>query len=92
MRIPLSGSLTYREAVDVLDRIAAQLTAPETILDMSGVDDVDSSAVALLLAWARRAREQSISIRCEQAPDNVLSLAALYGADGLLALSGRQTS
>ncbi|MBB5019486.1 phospholipid transport system transporter-binding protein [Chitinivorax tropicus] len=89
MRISLSGNLTYREAAKVLEQVTEQLTTPETVLDMQAVGDVDSSVIALLLAWMRRANERSIILRCERAPDNVLSLAALYGTESLLPLTGR---
>ncbi|MEW9898878.1 STAS domain-containing protein [Chitinivorax sp. PXF-14] len=84
MRIKLSGDLTYREARLVMARVVEQLAVPETVLDLAEVNEVDSSAIALVLAWLRRAEEQSIVLRCENVPANLRSLAALYGVEAIV--------
>lgn len=84
MQIKLSGDLTYREARQVLARVVEQLAVPETVLDLAEVNEVDSSAIALVLALLRRAEEHSIVLRCENVPVNLRSLAALYGVETLV--------
>ena len=54
------------------------------MFDLAGVSAADSSGVALLLAWQRRARAAGHRLSFVNVPANVQKLAALYGVDGLL--------
>jgi phospholipid transport system transporter-binding protein len=44
----------------------------------------DSSALALMLAWQRRAQAQGRKLSFVNVPANVDALARLYGVDGLI--------
>ncbi|MBL8398485.1 MAG: STAS domain-containing protein [Candidatus Accumulibacter sp.] len=57
------------------------------LLDLAGVDAVDSSALGVVLAWLRSAAAQNLSLRLVGPPANLLSLAKLYGVDELLPLA-----
>ncbi|MDR3086786.1 MAG: STAS domain-containing protein [Azoarcus sp.] len=79
------------EGVLMLDTVTACFAQPlpegdsgsdgRLIIDLSGVTRVDSSALALLLAWLRQA---SIRIELRAMPESLLALARLYGVDALL--------
>ncbi|HMW16748.1 MAG TPA: STAS domain-containing protein [Accumulibacter sp.] len=53
-------------------------------LDLAGVGEVDSSALAVVLAWLRTAAAKNLPLRLVEPPANLLSLARLYGVDELL--------
>lgn len=54
------------------------------VLDASALQVCDSSAVAVLLALRRAARELEIGWKIERAPAHLLDLARLYGVESLL--------
>lgn len=48
-------------------------------VDLSQLEEVDSSAVSLLLEWLREAQRNQHKLRFTNLPDNLKSLATLYG-------------
>ncbi len=54
------------------------------VLDLQGVTEVDSSAVALLLEWRRTAESRRLALRFANIPSSVENLARLYGVSDLL--------
>lgn len=77
-------ALTFDNAQAALSQGCAALAAGETVFDLGGVKAVDSSAVALMLAWERRVRAQGRSLKFINVPAGVDALARLYGVDGLI--------
>jgi phospholipid transport system transporter-binding protein len=77
-------ALTFQSAREALEQGAAAIGAGETVFDLAGVKAADSSGVALLLAWQRRAQGAGHRLTFINVPDNVRKLAALYGVDTLL--------
>jgi phospholipid transport system transporter-binding protein len=77
-------ALTFTSASEALEQGAAAIRAGETVFDLGGVKAADSSGVALLLAWQRRALDAGHRLTFINVPDNVHKLAALYGVDTLL--------
>lgn len=77
-------ALTFQTAPEALAQGEAAIRAGETVFDLGGVQAADSSGVALLLAWQRRARAAGHQVNFINVPDNVSKLAALYGVDSLL--------
>jgi len=53
-------------------------------LDFSGVDEVDSAAVSLLLEWVRQAAQLGRKLRIKNLPDNLQCLVKVYGLEELL--------
>lgn len=53
-------------------------------LDLSGVDDVDSAAVSLLLEWLRQAARLGRQLRIRNLPENLQCLVKVYGLEELL--------
>lgn len=76
----LKGNLVVDKANLVM---AESLTLPmdttELVVDFADVNTVDTTALALVLAWKRRAKEEFSNISFINLPDNLISLAALYG-------------
>lgn len=78
------GALTFETANAALEQGVAAIRAGETVFDLGGVRAADSSGVALLLAWQRRAREAGQKLTFINVPANIDALANLYGLDGVL--------
>jgi phospholipid transport system transporter-binding protein len=55
-------------------------------IDLSQIEKVDSSAVSLMLAWLREAERSKVGLCFTHVPDNLASLAKLYGVAELLTL------
>ena len=92
-RVLVSGNLTMAN-VTALFREGLKLASAENALsgnrleiDFSGIEKVDSSAVSLMLVWMREAQRSKISVSFSNVPDNLLSLAKLYGVAELLTLA-----
>ncbi|HYH40818.1 MAG TPA: STAS domain-containing protein [Burkholderiales bacterium] len=78
-RCAVQGPLTLSHITAVLAESAALFTGPRLIVDLSGVTEVDSSAVSLLLEWRREAARANRKIEYANIPPNLTSLAELYG-------------
>lgn len=59
-------------------------SAPEVTLDLAAVTEVDSTALSLLFEWRRAALGAGRKLVFVNLPDNLKSLAALYGVTELL--------
>lgn len=71
----LADSLAYSSRPDLPERLT---------IDFSGITDVDSSAVALLLEWRREAARRGKGLYFVNLPANLVALAELYGVTGLI--------
>jgi phospholipid transport system transporter-binding protein len=84
----LSGALDFESLPGVIaeaDRYVARGDIPDRLtIDFSDVAAVDSSAVALLLEWRRRAQERKVALHFQNLPPNLLALAELYGVKELI--------
>jgi phospholipid transport system transporter-binding protein len=80
--VKLEGALILETVAACLERdLPAEGPA---VFDFSGVTRVDSSALALLLAWLRRAKARGSAVELRALPEPLLALARLYGVDTLL--------
>jgi phospholipid transport system transporter-binding protein len=84
-RCTLSGPVTMSNVTQVLAESARAFDGTHVVVDLSGITDVDSSAVSLLFEWQRQARAANRRIEYVNLPANLKSLAALYGVSDLLA-------
>jgi phospholipid transport system transporter-binding protein len=84
-RCSVQGPITIANATAVLAESSSVFTSPRTIVDLSGVTDVDSTAVSLLLEWRRAAARANRHIDFVNLPDSLRTLADLYGVSHLLA-------
>lgn len=79
-RLALSGPATYETHVAMREESEASVADAEVEVDLAGVTDVDSSALALVFFWQRRARRLTLL----NPPRSLLALADLYGVVELL--------
>ena len=70
----LSGPVTLANVNAVLDEGKSMLTAPALTVDLSGVTEVDSTCVSLLLEWRREARRNQRTLQYTNLPHNLKSL------------------
>jgi phospholipid transport system transporter-binding protein len=83
----LGNSLTNRNAATVLRDGLSRVAQGELTVDCSALQQVDSAAVAVLLAWQRAAAQRGQALALNGVPAQLQSLASLYGVDGLLGLA-----
>lgn len=81
----LKGAITLENATTLREEGLRRFTAPETTLDLAGVTEVDSTALSLLFEWRRAALAANRRIRYVNLPENLSSLARLYGVTELVA-------
>lgn len=80
-RWQLSGDLIVENINQVLDASKALSLAGSTQLDFTGVTDVDTSAISLILEFKRRAAAENVNLSLVNVPANLVSLMQLYGVD-----------
>ncbi|MDR2093767.1 MAG: STAS domain-containing protein [Azoarcus sp.] len=79
--LKLEGALT-------LHTVAAHLERPlpdgDFTIDLGGIAQADSAALALLLAWLRRAKARGSQVALRALPEPLRALAETYGIAPLL--------
>lgn len=79
------SALTIAHARAELESGLAAIAGGVAGVDLGSVKEVDSSAVATLLAWQRAARQSGRGqLEVVNLPDSVMSLARLYGVEALV--------
>ena len=86
-RLLVSGSLTLAEATEALAQGKAAIAGGARCVDFGDVGELDSSALALLLAWLREARRLGRDLSLANLPQGLTSIARLYGVADLLPAS-----
>lgn len=83
----LAGRLTLQTATESFARaMPLKNGVTDMVMDLAQVEAVDSSAVSLLLVWLRNAQKNKVNLSFVNVPDNLLSLAGLYGVTETLSL------
>lgn len=89
-RLQLGGDVTMATVSSILSAglIPAEAGATDQNLqiDLSDLGKVDSSAVSLMLAWMREAQRSKLNVQFINVPENLASLARLYGVAEVLCL------
>jgi phospholipid transport system transporter-binding protein len=81
----LRGNLVVDKAETVLaESLALPMDDTALVVDFAAVNTVDTTALALVLAWKRRAKEEFSEISFINFPDNLMSLASLYGVQDFI--------
>jgi phospholipid transport system transporter-binding protein len=87
MKLP--ATVTLAQASAVLREIESEAPGPDgsVLIDAGALQNCDSSALAVLLEARRIAIARGGTLQLTGAPAKLAALAALYGVDGLLAVS-----
>jgi phospholipid transport system transporter-binding protein len=80
----LSGNLVFANISSVLAESESLPMPAQLQLNFSAVDEVDTSAISLILELQRRAISQNSKISVQEVPDNLTSLMQLYGVDAFI--------
>ena len=85
-RVKISGPLTVDTVGPLINFSAQAAEKTDVVIDLQQVEAVDSAAVSLMLAWVREAQRNKINLNFEHVPENLISLARMYGVAELLPL------
>ena len=88
----LSGELSFSSVPGMLNESQRLLAGHSDsisalTIDLQGVGRSDSAGIALLVEWARNARNKNIAITFVNMPAQMLALARLSGLEAVLGLS-----
>lgn len=83
-RLIVRGRLTIATVPALFETGLQHLTSEDLLVDFSQVEAVDSAAISMLLGWTRAAQRGQHVLRVVGLPEDLLSLARLYGVDELL--------
>jgi phospholipid transport system transporter-binding protein len=84
--LKLQGPVTLFTVPELLAGTGTNSGAGLRRVDLAGVTEVDSSAVALALELCRRARAAGSTLEFENVPDAMRNLARLYGVSEVLGI------
>ena len=83
----VDGAMTLPGATALLAEGVTLISRTTKIFDLAAVAEVDSSALAVLFGWMREAQRLGKSIQVSNPPQDLLSLAEVYGVSELLPLA-----
>ncbi len=83
-RVVLSGPVTLANVAQVLEEGRRHLAEGAGTVDLAEVTELDSSALALLLAWLREAKAAGRTLAFANLPASLQTIARLYGVQDLL--------
>lgn len=86
-RLRVSGRLTMDTIGASFAEAMQPLEGKEWVVDLGQVEAADSAAVSLLLGWLRNAQRHGATLSFVNVPENLRSLANLYGVAETLPLS-----
>ena len=76
--------MTMPDAKQLLAEGEAAIASSATSFDLAAVTEMDSSCLAVVFGWMRAAKAAGKSLRLLNPPQNLLSLAEVYGVADLL--------
>lgn len=83
-RLILTGRLNMSTVPALYKAGLQHLAGGDFLVDLSQVEAVDSAAISMLLGWSRAAQRNQRNLRVTGMPDDLLSLARLYGVSEML--------
>lgn len=86
--LKLSGPVTLANVAQVLEEGLQQIRDGARTIDLGDVTELDSSLLAMLLAWLREAKRRNSEVAFANLPQGLETIAQLYGVDGLLPVPG----
>jgi phospholipid transport system transporter-binding protein len=85
----LTGDLTHDQVSALLDEDAAFLDKGAMIIDLAGVQAIDSSAISLMLEWTRRATARNAKVSFANLGPALSSLMDLYGVSDVIPVASQ---
>jgi phospholipid transport system transporter-binding protein len=86
-KMTVSGPVTLANAARMLEEGRQHLAEGVRVVDLGEVTDLDSTLLALVLAWLREARAAQRELAFVNPPEAMQTLARLYGVEALLPLA-----
>jgi phospholipid transport system transporter-binding protein len=86
-RLVVSGPVTLANVAGLLEEGRRHLAEGVAFVDLGEIGEMDSSLLALMLAWLRDARARGRDLAFANLPESVQTIARLYGVEGLLPIS-----
>ena len=83
-RLLVNGPVTLENVAQVLEEGYAAIRGGAGAVDLAGITELDSSLLAMLLAWLREAAQAGRRLRLDNLPGGLITIAQLYGVDELL--------
>lgn len=83
----VSGDILVDNANAVLNESIALNMAENLQIDFSAVNNVDTSALSLLIEWQRRAEAEKKQVIFRKLPEGLISLASLYAVADFISLN-----
>ena len=80
----IQGGITIANANALLTEGLKLFVRDGLVVDLSQLEEVDSSAVSLVLEWLREAQRTQRKLRFTNLPENLKSLATLYSVLDLI--------
>ena len=77
-------AFTHATAAQQLSAGIAAIESGQSVFSFEQTGQIDSSAVACLLAWKRHALACSVNLEFVHLPENLTHLIQLYGVAGLM--------
>ncbi|MFZ6677605.1 STAS domain-containing protein [Undibacterium sp. Tian12W] len=74
-----TGELSHDNANAVVAAGLSAIAAGQSAFDLSALTKIDSSAVAVMIAWQRQAIQKGVQLQFSGYSASLLSLLALYG-------------
>ncbi len=86
-RLRVQGPVTMGNVSSLLEAGVQELNPQLEEIDFSELEEVDSSAICMVLEWLRVSRSRNLQLRVANMPGNMRSLASLYGVMELIPFS-----
>lgn len=80
----LDGEITVETVASLLNELKTRIADKLPALDFSGVTQVDSSVLALILSCQREAAQHQYRLHFSGVSSKIATLADLYGVDSFL--------
>jgi len=87
LTVTLSGEIDHHSAKDIreaIDRLLVEAHPKALVLDLSGIDFMDSSGLGLVLGRYRRAKETGTEMYLANTSDRVGKILKMAGVDKLI--------
>ena len=88
-RYLIEGLVTLAGVSALLAEGSRSFEGSPVVVDFSGVTEVDSSAISLMLEWTRRMRASKRQIFFANLGEGLVSIANLYGVTDLIPVAAK---